>query len=177
LQQHPAARFYIVGARPNEAVQALAKLPGVHVTGSVPDVRPYLAHARAAVAPLRIARGIQNKVLEAMAMSKTVVVSPQALEGITAQPGTHLLLAEDGTGFAATLALILSGKQADLGPAARTKVLENYNWDANLARVDALLEPASQERVAAPAAEAASARSNTAPSAPSAPTAPSPTSP
>jgi hypothetical protein len=62
------SRFYIVGARPAAAVQALAQLPGVVVTGTVPDVRPYIAHARVAVAPLRIARAHPDKVLEAMAM-------------------------------------------------------------------------------------------------------------
>ncbi|MBW8897819.1 MAG: TIGR03087 family PEP-CTERM/XrtA system glycosyltransferase, partial [Massilia sp.] len=81
-------KFYIVGSRPAPAVQELARLPGVVVTGTVPDVRPYIAHAAVSVAPLRIARGIQNKVLEAMAMATPVVVSPQALEGIDAVPGS-----------------------------------------------------------------------------------------
>ena len=85
----PDAAFCIVGASPAPGVQALAALPGVTVTGRVPDVRPYLAHAAAAVAPMRIARGIQNKVLEAMAMARPVVVTPDALEGIAAHPGTR----------------------------------------------------------------------------------------
>ena len=82
-------------------MQALAALPGVFVTGRVPDVRPYLAHATAAVAPMRIARGIQNKVLEAMAMARPVVVTPDALEGIAAEPGREVLLAEGAEAFAA----------------------------------------------------------------------------
>ena len=82
-------------------MQALTALPGVTVTGRVPDVRPYLAHAAAAVAPMRIARGIQNKVLEAMAMARPVVVTPDALEGIAAQPGTEVLVAADAAAFAA----------------------------------------------------------------------------
>jgi sugar transferase (PEP-CTERM/EpsH1 system associated) len=155
LKQHPQARFYIVGARPSDAVKELGKLPGVHVTGSVPDVRPYLAHAKVAVAPLRIARGIQNKVLEAMAMAKTVVVSPQALEGIDAAPGGELLLAQDAAQLAAHVGAVLSGNQAELGQAARARVLARYNWDANLARVDAMLEPANAVSPAA-AAKAAS---------------------
>ena len=77
--RHPRALFAIVGARPGAEVQQLATLPGVLVTGTVPDVRPYVAHAAVCVAPLRIARGIQNKVLEAMSMGRTVVVTPQAL--------------------------------------------------------------------------------------------------
>ena len=82
-------------------MQALGQRQGIHVTGTVPDVRPYLAHAQISVAPLRIARGIQNKVLEAMAMAKPVIVSPQALEGISAQAGRDLLLASDASEFIA----------------------------------------------------------------------------
>jgi sugar transferase (PEP-CTERM/EpsH1 system associated) len=134
------AVFYIVGARPAGAVQALAQLPGVVVTGTVPDVRPYIAHAQVAVAPLRIARGIQNKVLEAMAMATPVVVSPQALEGIEAIPGTDLLLAEDGAAFVAAVAALLTEADPALGPAARAKVEQLYSWPSNLARIEARLE-------------------------------------
>src|SRR5215469_6834947 len=88
----PAARFVIVGANPAPAVQQLARQPGIEVTGRVPDVRPYLAHAAVAVAPLRVAQGVQNKVLEAMSMAKPVVATPQALEGIDARPGRELLV-------------------------------------------------------------------------------------
>jgi sugar transferase (PEP-CTERM/EpsH1 system associated) len=133
-------RFYIVGARPSAAVQALAQLPGVVVTGTVPDVRPYIAHAEVAVAPLRIARGIQNKVLEAMAMATPVVVSPQALEGIEAIPGTDLLLAEDAAGFVATVAALLTQNDPLIGPVARAKVERLYSWPSNLARIEARLE-------------------------------------
>ncbi len=133
-------RFYIVGARPAAAVQALAQLPGVVVTGTVPDVRPYIAHAQVAVAPLRIARGIQNKVLEAMAMATPVVVSPQALEGIEAIPGTDLLLAEDAAGFVATVSALLTVTDAAIGRVARAKVEQLYSWPSNLARIEARLE-------------------------------------
>ncbi|HTD05570.1 TIGR03087 family PEP-CTERM/XrtA system glycosyltransferase [Undibacterium sp.] len=143
LQQHPDAVFYIVGARPSEQVRELAKLPGVRVTGSVPDVRPYLAHARVAVASLRIARGIQNKVLEAMAMAKSVVVSPQALEGIDAEPGRELMLATDAPQFAAQVVQLLTQENTAMEHSARAKVIARYNWTANLSRVDALLDPAA----------------------------------
>lgn len=143
LKQHSNAVFYIVGARPSEQVRELAKRPGVRVTGSVPDVRPYLAHARVAVAPLRIARGIQNKVLEAMAMAKAVVVSPQALEGIDAEPGRELMQAMDAGQFAAQLLPLLTQRYADMELAARAKVIARFNWTANLSRVDALLDPAA----------------------------------
>ena len=133
-------RFYIVGARPSGAVQALAQLPGVVVTGTVPDVRPYIAHAQVAVAPLRIARGIQNKVLEAMAMATPVVVSPQALEGIEAIPGTDLVLARDAAGFVAAVSALLSVADTTIGQVARAKVEQSYSWPANLARIEARLE-------------------------------------
>ncbi|TFW15418.1 TIGR03087 family PEP-CTERM/XrtA system glycosyltransferase [Duganella callida] len=136
----PQAVFWIVGARPNGAVQQLASQPGVRVTGTVPDVRPYLAHAAVCVAPLRVARGIQNKVLEAMAMAKPVVVSPQALEGIAAAHGRELLLAQDAAAFEDTVVRLLQQPDAAIGHAARAAVEQRYSWDSNLAGVDRLLE-------------------------------------
>ncbi|WP_338769407.1 TIGR03087 family PEP-CTERM/XrtA system glycosyltransferase [Massilia sp. METH4] len=142
----PQASFVIVGARPAPEVQQLAQLPGVTVTGTVPDVRPYVAHAALSVAPLRVARGIQNKVLEAMAMAKTVVVSPQALEGIDAAAGSEVLLAERDTDMAATILAALADEpsRAAIGRAARLRVEASYGWDARLAALDALLEAPRQ---------------------------------
>ena len=140
LQQDPQALFCIVGARPSDPVRQLAGSEGVRVTGSVPDVRPYVAHAQVAVAPLRIARGIQNKVLEAMAMARTVVVSPQALEGIDAAPGSELLLAETAAQYASAILGRLAQAGEAIGPMARRKVIDRYNWDDNLAKVGSLLE-------------------------------------
>ncbi|KQV79040.1 sugar transferase [Massilia sp. Root351] len=138
--RHPQAVFYIVGARPASEVQQLAGLPGVVVTGTVPDVRPYVAHAALCVAPLRIARGIQNKVLEAMAMARTVVVSPQALEGIQAEPGRELLLAADAHAFIDAVNGALERPEAAIGAAARATVEHLYGWNSHLAQVCALLE-------------------------------------
>jgi sugar transferase (PEP-CTERM/EpsH1 system associated) len=138
--QFPSLLFYIVGARPSAQVRRLSQLPGVLVTGSVADVRPYLAHAVLAVAPLRVARGVQNKVLEAMAMQKTVVASPQALEGIGAQPGSELVLAEESAEFVAQITRLLHGKaDRGIGVAARKRVMRDHRWDTNLARLGALL--------------------------------------
>ena len=134
------AVFYIVGARPSEQVKALARVPGVKVTGTVPDVRPYIAHARVAVAPLRIARGIQNKVLEAMAMSKPVVVSSAALEGIDAVPGQEILLAGQEQQFIDAVSAMLSTSLPEIGRAARRKVLTRYGWSSNLEKLDVLLD-------------------------------------
>lgn len=141
--KNPAAVLYIVGARPSAQVQVLANLPSVKVTGYVPDVRPYLAHAHLAVAPLRIARGIQNKVLEAMAMAKPVLVSLQALEGIDAKPDQDLMLAENAEQFAAMAILLLercnTGRDS-LGACAREKVKTTYGWTNKLGVVDRLLD-------------------------------------
>lgn len=146
---HPAAVFYIVGARPEARVRALAGLPRVVVTGAVADVRPYLAHARLAVAPLRIARGIQNKVLEAMAMARATVVSPQALEGIAARPGEEVAVADGAGEFLSRCAALLAdpARAEVLGRRARARVLADYGWDAHLARLDGLLEPAPSRGV------------------------------
>lgn len=136
----PEACFYIVGSRPGGAVLALTGA-GVEVTGRVPDVRPYLAHAAAVVAPLRIARGIQNKVLEGMAMGKAVVATSQALEGIAAQAGKEVLLAADASAQAKAVLTLLGDqdKARELGQAARQRVDADYTWAPNLARLDALL--------------------------------------
>ncbi|MBI5430601.1 MAG: TIGR03087 family PEP-CTERM/XrtA system glycosyltransferase [Nitrosomonadales bacterium] len=139
--QFPDVRFYIVGSRPTGEVLALAG-DGIIVTGSVPDVRPYVAHAAISVAPLRIARGIQNKVLEAMAMAKPVVVSPQALEGIDAKTGREVILANDAAEFIARIAVQLAQPDEALGQAARQRVVQDYSWDRSLQRVDRLLEQA-----------------------------------
>jgi sugar transferase (PEP-CTERM/EpsH1 system associated) len=140
--QVPAARFYIVGARPTAEVQALAAMPGVEVTGTVADVRPYLAHADLVVAPLRIARGIQNKVLEAMAMAKPTIVTPEALEGISARVGEEILLARDRDEFRDHCLALLNGGSEVSGTAARERVLSDYGWDRHLAALDRLLADA-----------------------------------
>jgi sugar transferase (PEP-CTERM/EpsH1 system associated) len=141
------ARFTIVGANPSRQTQALGDLEGVTVTGRVPDVRPFLARATAAVAPMRIARGIQNKVLEAMAMARPVVLTPDALEGINATPGQEVILAETTQSFAdACIALAHNAAGPAIGAAARARILRDYDWDACLARYDDILLPADMAR-------------------------------
>jgi polysaccharide biosynthesis protein PslH len=139
----PAARFYIVGNGPSAEVQRLASIEGVFVTGRVPDVRPYVAHATAGVAPMRIARGIQNKVLEAMSLGRPVVLTSGALEGIEAEPGADVLLADTVDDFAADCSrLALSNDGAAIGAAARARIVRDYDWSARLRRFDDLLRPA-----------------------------------
>ncbi len=134
----PAAQFTVVGSRPADAVVRLARQPGVVVTGGVPDVRPYLAHAACAVAPLRIARGVQNKVLEAMAMACPVVASPQAAEGIRAEAGRDYWLAPDEAAFAA--AVVDRLRAGGRNPQARAGILARYDWGRNLAALDPLFD-------------------------------------
>jgi sugar transferase (PEP-CTERM/EpsH1 system associated) len=134
------AVFSIVGSRPTESVRRLAQVAGVRVTGAVDDIRPYLAHARVAVAPLRIARGVQNKVLEAMAMARPVAVSPQGLDGIGAVAGRELLVADAPRDFAARVAEVLADRvPPGLGAAARARVVADYAWQTSFARIDQLL--------------------------------------
>jgi sugar transferase (PEP-CTERM/EpsH1 system associated) len=137
----PGARFYVVGSNPGPEVQKLARLDGVAVTGRVPDVRPYLAHATAAVAPMRIARGIQNKVLEAMAMGRPVVLTADALEGITAEPGREVILADTPEAFAAACRLAAGADGRAIGAAARNRILRDYDGATTLNRFDDLLRP------------------------------------
>jgi glycosyltransferase involved in cell wall biosynthesis len=134
----PRARFAIVGRKPPEAVLRLAG-PRTIVTGAVPDVRSWLAAADVVAAPLRIARGIQNKVLEAMAMARPVVASPAAFEGIEAEPGRHLLVAAEAEAQAQAIAGLLDDPKqaAAIGLAARRRMEQVYRWEA---RLDALGE-------------------------------------
>ena len=143
LAKHPHARFYIVGSHPTVAVQELAQLPGVVVTGAVADVRPYLTHAQLAVAPLRIARGLQNKVLEAMSMAKIVVASPQAAEGILATSGKELHIASNSQEFDRIIISMFASKAEERsGETARARILADYEWERSLAQVKALLDKA-----------------------------------
>jgi polysaccharide biosynthesis protein PslH len=140
-QVEPRARFTIVGANPSRETQGLADQDGVTVTGRVPDVRPFLARAAAAVAPMRIARGIQNKVLEAMAMARPVVLTSGALEGIDATPGQDVLLADMEQDFANACLGLIQGSHPGIGPSARARILRDYDWDTCLAALDTLLRP------------------------------------
>jgi sugar transferase (PEP-CTERM/EpsH1 system associated) len=135
----PNARFYIVGSRPAPEVLALAN-EAIVVTGTVPDVRPYLAHCVAAVAPLRIARGIQNKVLEAMAMGRPVVASQQAFEGIEAAPGRELIVADTPEQHADSVISLLRTPDTAMGQAARASVERRYSWAAHLSPIETRFE-------------------------------------
>ena len=142
-QRHPGLRFYIVGRSPDAAVQALSS-DAVVVTGTVPDVRPYLQHADVVVAPLRLARGIQNKILEAMAMGRPVVASTACASALNAQVGTELVAAEEVADYTRAISALLADREvaARIGSAGRTCVLQRYSWSAHLAGIDRYLNEA-----------------------------------
>ncbi len=137
----PQARLYIVGRHPTRQVKALDDGQHVIVTGAVPDVRPYLAAARLAVAPFRIARGIQNKVLEAMAMGLPVVGTSIAFRGLQATAADGIRSVDEPGAFAQAVVTLL---QDDLGRRrcayhARQFVSRHHRWQDHGARLEALL--------------------------------------
>ena len=136
-QSRPSLRFHIVGRSPTPAVRALAG-DAVVVSGTVPDVRPYLQHAAVVVAPLRLARGIQNKILEAMAMARPVVAASTCVQAITAQPGTEIMAADEPADYALAIEGLLDASwlAAQIGAAGRRRVLASYSWGAHMAVLD-----------------------------------------
>ena len=130
----PEANFQIVGRNPVAAVRRLGAVPGVEVVGAVPDVRPYLAAARVVVVPLPVARGVQNKVLEAMAMGRPVVASAAALEGIPLVEGRDALAATGPADWVRCIAGLWDdpARRDELGRNARRYVEANHRWETCL---------------------------------------------
>ena len=141
LRETAAAQFHIVGRAPTAEVTRLGALPGVRVWGEVPDVRPFLASASAVVAPLTIARGVQNKVLEAMAMARPVLLSAEAATGIDAADGEHLAICRDDAAFVAAAHAIAAepDRAQAMGQAARDFVVGNMGWEAIAAQLAAIV--------------------------------------
>lgn len=139
---NPNAVFQIVGRKAGTAVQKLATIPGVELVGEVADVRASLHGARVVVAPLQIARGVQNKVLEAMSTGKAVVATPQALTGINAIPRVHLLSAETIDEWVSSIESLWSNSQManEIGNRARQYVQTHHRWDSCLAPFSRLVE-------------------------------------
>jgi sugar transferase (PEP-CTERM/EpsH1 system associated) len=140
--RRPRIKLLIVGAEPSRAIKALGALPGVTVTGSVPDVRPYLWASAVTVAPLRIARGTQNKILEAMAMGVPTVASVAAARGVDAEPEHHLLTAVTPEEYADAILRILGEplERRRLSDAGRARVLSHHSWDRSMEMLDQILE-------------------------------------
>ncbi|KWV93074.1 TIGR03087 family PEP-CTERM/XrtA system glycosyltransferase [Erythrobacter sp. YT30] len=148
----PDAQLHIVGRNPTPTLMQHARTDGVRIWSEVPDVRPFLAGADCVLAPLLIARGVQNKVLEAMAMEKPVLLSPQAATGIGAVNGENWLVCEPD---ASAMVALFKEHWADgqklqkMGKSARAFVMENHDWKAALAPLDDLVAPGGAVRDAA----------------------------
>ncbi len=142
VSDKPDAVFAIVGKNPSPAVKQLALLRGVRLVGPVPDVRPYIAESRFSIAPLQIARGIQNKVLEAMAMGKPVVASPQALEGIALAVNHDAISSASPAEWTSAIQSLFkqSNLASSVGIAARRFVTAHCGWNACLQRLDDVLD-------------------------------------
>ena len=142
----PEARFTIVGSKPTPEVLALGERDGIEVTGFVDDPREYLARAAVSVAPLRVARGIQNKVLEALAMGLPTVGTTSATQGVEGSPGHDFLVADEAADFAEqVIALLQDPERARaLGRAGRDFVERTYDWEACLSPLDEILDRAAR---------------------------------
>jgi sugar transferase (PEP-CTERM/EpsH1 system associated) len=149
IKEFPNTHLSIVGNRPSEDVRRLAKLNDrIEVTGFVEDVRPFIAYANVCIVPLRIARGIQNKVLEAMAMGRPVVTTQNALQGISATPGKDVIVADDETTFAEAIIDLLQNKAKakSLGQNARIFAERYCSWKKNLQILEKLIIDDKEKR-------------------------------
>jgi polysaccharide biosynthesis protein PslH len=140
--RRPQAKLFIVGADPSVAVKRLGEVPGVTVTGAVPDVRPYLHRAALMVAPLNIARGTQNKILEAMAAGVPVVTSRIAAGGVDAVAGEHFIVAANASECVEAVLAILHNRseRARLAAAGRARMLSHHAWSRSMQRLDHVIE-------------------------------------
>lgn len=154
-QRLPGIKLSIIGAEPAPEIRRLAQLPGVTVSGSVVDVRPLARRAAATVAPLEIARGTQNKILESLALGVPVVCSRLAMQGVNVHEGEHLLVADTPREYVEALTILLTNPQrrATLAAAGRARVLECHNWSTSMRRLDRVIERcvALQPAASAPA--------------------------
>ena len=141
--ERPGAQFYIVGRNPAQRVRALARVPGITVTGTVEDPRPWVAGATVYVVPLRVGGGTRLKLLQAMAMGCAIVSTPVGAEGVDVQHGRHLLLARTAPDFARAVLALMSDphRRRWLGTAARHLAVERYAWGVLLPALDALYPP------------------------------------
>ncbi len=140
--RRPAMKLLIVGADPSPAMQQLGSLPGVTVTGSVPDVRPYIRGSALMVAPLAIARGTQNKILEAMAMGVPVVTSRAAAGGVDAEAEKHFLVADSAQDITAAVLRIVenAAERQRLAAAGRERMLSHHAWPRSMQRLDGIIQ-------------------------------------
>jgi sugar transferase (PEP-CTERM/EpsH1 system associated) len=151
--RRPDVEFFVVGADPTSEIRKLNELPGVTVTGSVTDVRPYLHEAAVMVAPLRIARGTQNKILEGMASGVPVVASRIAVEGVDANAPEHLVTASEPEEYVEALLGILddADTRERLSAAGRARVLSHHAWSASMRKLERIVERCIADKRPTPA--------------------------
>lgn len=137
----PSLRFAVVGRSPSPRLRRLARLANIEVVGGVPDMRPYLAHATAVVAPLSAGLGVPNKILEGMAMARPVIATPEAVRGLDLEPGRDLLVAGGAEAFAAAVREALAGgaRIEAIARQARQRVISDYDWDRVERQMQALV--------------------------------------
>src|SRR5574337_179350 len=139
--RHPELRFVIAGRNPSRRARRLARRPGVVVTGTVPEVHPYLLGAAAVVAPFRLSQGVQNKILEALAAGKPVVSTSRPAHAIGARHGETLLVADTPTAFAAAVVSLLEDPHLRKQLRGTEEfVRRHFDWPTNLRRLEDLLE-------------------------------------
>jgi polysaccharide biosynthesis protein PslH len=148
-ERRPELKLTIVGADPSPAIQKLARLPQVTVTGSVPDVRPFVRRSAVMIAPLKIARGTQNKILESMAMGVPVVTSRVAAGGVDAVAQEHFLVGETPEDYSAAVLRILDdpAERSRLARAGRERVLRHHAWPYSMQRLDGLIDRCLSQHV------------------------------
>lgn len=145
LLTHSDAVFYVVGAKPSSEVLQYNGLNNIVVTGRVEDVRPYIAQARLSVAPLQIARGIQNKVLEALAMARPLVLTGMAAEGINSNSQVGYWIEDKAEKMAQQISKILNNEYETSFPSNREFVQVNFSWESEMLKFKDLLEQGVQQ--------------------------------
>lgn len=155
--RRPSTKLVIVGADPSPAVRKLAEMAGVTVTGSVPDVRPFVRGALLMIAPLNIARGTQNKILEAMAMGVPVVTSRIAAGGVDAREDEHFLVASTPLEYVSAIERVATdpAERRRLAAAGRARMLSHHAWDMSMRRLDVIIDRCIASRAARTALQAA----------------------
>jgi glycosyltransferase involved in cell wall biosynthesis len=150
-QRQPEAQFWVVGQDPTERVRRLSELPGVHVTGGVPDVRPYLEKAGIFVCPLRYGTGVKNKLLAALAMQKPVVATRRSLDGLDLRENDDLLVADEQAEFAAKVVQLIENPDhaRRLASSGRAFVGDRYSWESSARTLEDVLQGAVRHARAA----------------------------
>jgi glycosyltransferase involved in cell wall biosynthesis len=140
-KRHPQTQFWVVGKAPGPKLQALAARPGIHVTGGVPDIRPYARAAGVVVSPLRFGTGVKNKLLAALSMKKAVVATSTTIEGLEVVDRRDLLVADDPADFAAKVIMLIENPEYGnrLAESGYEFVRKRYSWESSARQLEQAL--------------------------------------